>query len=428
MSILIKNISEIYTGEELIKDGWIAIEGNQITALGKGSPGLAEQNYTHVLDARDKIALPGLVNLHTHAAMTLLRGYADDLPLQEWLEEKIWPQEAKLAGEDIYWGTKLAILEMISTGTTTFMDMYFQMDQVARAVEESGIRAVLSEGLIEANDGEEGLRKSLEFCKNWQGRADGRIRTMLGPHAPYTCSREYLIKTGELASANNLFLHIHIAETRKEYEDFLNNYDATPVQYLNSFGFFQNRVLAAHCVYLDEKDLEIFAENDVNVAYNPGSNMKLGSGIAPVMEMLEKGINVGFGTDGTASNNNLDLIEEARMGSYMQKVKNCLPTALNLDDILKMLTVNGARALGLEETGRIKEGYLADLILVNIEDNTHFYPHHNNLSNLFYAGSGRDVDTVIIDGRLVYKEKEFLTLDKEEIYYQVEKLRKKIFA
>ena len=428
MSILIKNINEIYTGEELIKEGWIAIEGNRITGLGKKNTDPDKSKFTHVLEARDQIALPGLYNLHTHAAMTLLRGYADDLPLQQWLEEKIWPQEAKLESEEIYWGTKLAILEMISTGTTAFMDMYFQMDHVATAVEESGIRAVLSEGLIEANDGEEGLLKSLEFCKRWQGKARGRIRTMLGPHAPYTCSREYLIKIGELARANNLSLHIHIAETRKEYEDFLNTYGSTPVQYLDSFGFFENRVLAAHCVYLDEKDMEIFAENNVNVAYNPGSNMKLGSGIAPVNEMLKRGINVGFGTDGTASNNNLDLIEEARMGSYLQKVNNCLPTALGLDDILKMLTINGAKALGLEDAGRIKEGYLADLVLVNIKESSYYYPHHNNLSNLFYAGNGRDVDTVIIDGSLVYKNKEFLTMDVEEIYYQVEKLRNKLFA
>ena len=428
MSILIKNINEIYTGEELIKEGWIAIEGNRITGLGKKNTDPDKSKFTHVLEARDQIALPGLYNLHTHAAMTLLRGYADDLPLQQWLEEKIWPQEAKLESEEIYWGTKLAILEMISTGTTAFMDMYFQMDHVATAVEESGIRAVLSEGLIEANDGEEGWLKSLEFCKRWQGKARGRIRTMLGPHAPYTCSREYLIKIGELARANNLSLHIHIAETRKEYEDFLNTYGSTPVQYLDSFGFFENRVLAAHCVYLDEKDMEIFAENDVNVAYNPGSNMKLGSGIAPVNEMLKRGINVGFGTDGTASNNNLDLIEEARMGSYLQKVNNCLPTALGLDDILKMLTINGAKALGLEDAGRIKEGYLADLVLVNIKESSYYYPHHNNLSNLFYAGNGRDVDTVIIDGSLVYKNKEFLTMDVEEIYYQVEKLRNKLFA
>src|SRR5690554_2605001 len=428
MSILIKNINEIYTGEELIKEGWIAIEGNRITGLGKKNTDPDKSKFTHVLEARDQIALPGLYNLHTHAAMTLLRGYADDLPLQQWLEEKIWPQEAKLESEEIYWGTKLAILEMISTGTTAFMDMYFQMDHVATAVEESGIRAVLSEGLIEANDGEEGLLKSLEFCKRWQGKARGRIRTMLGPHAPYTCSREYLIKIGELARANNLSLHIHIAETRKEYEDFLNTYGSTPVQYLDSFGFFENRVLAAHCVYLDEKHMEIFAENDVNVAYNPGSNMKLGSGIAPVNEMLKRGINVGFGTDGTASNNNLDLIEEARMGSYLQKVNNCLPTALGLDDILKMLTINGAKALGLEDAGRIKEGYLADLVLVNIKESSYYYPHHNNLSNLFYAGNGRDVDTVIINGSLVYKNKEFLTMDVEEIYYQVEKLRNKLFA
>lgn len=427
MSILIKNIAEIYTGDELIKEGWIAIKGNKIAGLGKGTPELAEKEFSHVLDGSGKIALPGLINLHTHAAMTLLRGYADDFPLQEWLEEKIWPQEAKLEREDIYWGTKLAVLEMISTGTTTFLDMYFQMEEVARVVEESGIRAVLSEGLIEANDGDEGIIKSLDFCKNWQGKANGRIRTMLGPHAPYTCSKDYLMKLGEKAHINNLGLHIHIAETKKEYDDFLDTYGKSPVQYLDSFGFFNNRVLAAHCVYLDQEDLEIFAKNNVSVAYNPVSNMKLASGIAPITEFLKKGINVGFGTDGVSSNNNLDLIEEARIGSYLQKVDKLLPTAINLAELLDMLTVNGAKALAIDNLGRLKEGFIGDLILIDIKEKTYFYPRHNNLSNLFYAGSGQDVDTVIIDGALVYKDREFLTLDQEEIYYQVEKIRQDKF-
>jgi 5-methylthioadenosine/S-adenosylhomocysteine deaminase len=377
-----------------------------------------------VIDGKGKIALPGFINTHTHSAMTLLRGYADDLPLQEWLETKIWPFEAGLSREDIYWGSKLAILEMIGSGTTTFLDMYFQMDMVAKAVKESGIRAVLSEGLIEANDGEKGLDSALEFCRSFQGSAEGRITTMLAPHSPYTCSQRYLERVSGLAYENGFLVNIHLAETRKEYEDSIKNTGKTPVKYLADIGLFKNPVVAAHCVYLDDSDLEILKDDNVSVAHNPASNMKLASGIARVADMMKKGINVSLGTDSVASNNNLDLIEEARIASYLQKVSKLDPGVMNIADIFDMLTINGAKALGLEKLGRIEKGYLADIVLVDTEDNSCFYPDHNNLSNLFYAGNGRDVDTVIINGAPVYRNKEFLTIDHEEVFYTVNKIIK----
>jgi len=427
MNILIKNIDEIYTGDieqSIIKNGHIIIKDKNIYKITNSLNNVEEKNY-YIINGKGKIALPGLINTHTHAGMTLLRGYADDLPLHTWLQDKIWPFEANLSKEEIYWGSKLAILEMISTGTTTFTDMYFQMDTVAKAVKETGIRAVLTEGLIEKNDGLEGLNSSVQFSNEWRGQANGRITTMLAPHAPYTCSRSYLEKIIQLSKENDLAINIHVAETKKEFEDSLNQYNLTPISYLDSFGFFERPIIAAHCVYASDKDIKILAEKNVGVAYNPASNMKLSSGIANISEMIKSGVNVAFGTDSVASNNNLDLIEEARIGSYLQKVNSTDPTVLNIDDLFKMLTINGAKALGLNNLGKIQKDFLADIVLIDTKTSSHFYPHHTNLSNLFYSGSGSDVDTVIINGELVYKSNKFLTIDKEEVYYEVEKIIEK---
>ncbi|MTI61123.1 MAG: amidohydrolase [Firmicutes bacterium] len=426
MEILIKNIDVIYsTNQEMINNGYIIIKDKLITEVGSGYHEDQEHNkYDQVIDGREKIALPGLVNCHTHAGMTLLRGYADDLPLNKWLNDKIWPYEAGLNPDDIYWGTMLAIIEMIRTGTTLFADMYFSMDLVAKAVQESGIRAVLSTGLIEANDGRKGLIESLEFSRKWMGGADGRITTMLGPHAPYTCSEGYLREIIDLSNEHNLSVNIHLAETKREYAKIEKEYGLSPVKYLNNIGLFSRPVVAAHCVYLDDEDIDIMASNQVGIVYNPASNMKLGSGIAPICKMIDRGIKVGIGSDGVSSNNNLDLIEEARLGSYLQKVNKLNPTVMDVHSLLKMLTLSGSRVLQLDNLGIIAQGNLADIILVNISNNSFYYPHHNNLSNLFYAGSGRDVDTVIINGKIVMNKKNILTIDVEKIYYEVERIIK----
>ncbi|AZO95365.1 amidohydrolase [Halocella sp. SP3-1] len=427
MEILIKNIDVIYSAnQEMINNGYIIIKDKLITEVGSGYHEDQEHNkYDQVIDGRGKIALPGLVNCHTHAGMTLLRGYADDLPLNKWLNDKIWPYEAGLNSDDIYWGTMLAIIEMIRTGTTLFADMYFSMDLVAKAVQESGIRAVLSSGLIEANDGRKGLIESLEFSRKWMGGANGRITTMLGPHAPYTCSEGYLREIIDLSNEHNLPVNIHLAETKGEYAEIEKEYGLSPVKYLNNIGLFSRPVVAAHCVYLDDEDIDIMASNQVGVVYNPASNMKLGSGIAPICKIIDRDIKVGIGSDGVSSNNNLDLIEEARLGSYLQKVDKLNPTVMDVHSLLKMLTLSGSRVLQLgDNLGIIAQGNLADIILVNISNNSFYYPHHNNLSNLFYAGSGRDVDTVIINGKIVMNKKNILTIDVEKIYYEVERIIK----
>ncbi|MFW6014878.1 MAG: amidohydrolase [bacterium] len=424
MSILIKNIDEIYTRKNKIEKGYILIKDNIIKEVGfSNNIDNIDNNYDKVIDAQGKIALPGLINTHTHAAMTLLRGYADDLPLQKWLEKKIWPFEAQLTENDIYWGTMLAIIEMISTGTTTFTDMYFQMDKVAEAVIESGIRAILSEGLIEANDGIQGLKKSVDFCNRWKN--ERRIYTMLAPHSIYTCSKNFLQSVISYSNRYELPINIHLAETKEEYDNCVDKYALSPVKYLDSIKLLDSPVIAAHCIYVSEEDINIISEKDVGVAYNPTSNMKLGSGIAPAVKMLNKNINVGLGTDGAASNNNLDMVEEARIGSYLQKADNLDPTAMDISTMLDMMTISGAKALRIDKLGKIKSGSIADIILVDITKESHFYPHHNNLSNLFYAGAGYDVDTVIVDGNILYQNKNFLTLDTERIYYEIKKIKKK---
>ncbi len=426
MQILIKNITEIHTlDNKVIKDGYIIIKNDKILEIGSK---IYENynNYDQVIDANGMLALPGFVNTHTHSAMTLLRGYADDLPLQKWLEEKIWPLENKLTGDYIYWGSKLAMIEMIKTGTTTFTDMYFQMHKVAEAVKESGLRAVLCQGLIEANDGEQGLQAAKSFTEEWNNRAEGRISTLMGPHAPYTCSPEYLTRVMKIAEELGVGITIHVAETKEEINIIRENYNCSPVEYLQKINLFALPTVAAHCVHVDERDMQVLNRYDVGVAHNPMSNMKLGSGIAPVTEMCERGITVALGTDGVSSNNNLDMIEEARFASYLQKVKSYNPTDMNINTLLKMLTVNGARILGLKNLGKIKEGYVADIILVDMKNNPVYYPHYNNLSNLLYAGKGRDVSTVIVNGRIILKDGLIKTFDEEEVYCKVEEITKKL--
>ncbi|MCG8513209.1 MAG: amidohydrolase [Halanaerobiales bacterium] len=426
MKTLIENISEIYTADQtnkVFKDAYMIIDDQRIKEIGPTNQLKGERAaFDRIINGKNKMVLPGLINSHTHTAMTLLRGYADDLPLRKWLEEKIWPFEAKLSADDIYWGSMLAILEMLSSGTTTFTDMYFQMDRVAEAVTETGIRAVLSEGLIEANDGAAGLKSAQKFSQDYHQQADGRITTMLAPHSPYTCSTHYLKEIVEISAMLHLPLNIHVAETKVEYEESKRKHGLSPVKYLDKIGLLERPVLAAHCVYVDQEEIDILAEKGVGVAYNPCSNMKLASGIAPVVRMLEAGVAVGLGTDGVSSNNNLDLIEEARFGSYLQKVNQLDPTTLNVLTLLNMVTASGAEILRIKELGRLKKGYLADLIMVDLNKSSYFYPAHNNLSNLFFAGNGRDVSTVIINGELIIDNYNILTIDQERVYYEIEQI------
>lgn len=415
--------------ESWIDDGYIIVEGNRIAELAEGTYNGNLEFFDQVVDASGKLVMPGMINTHGHAAMTLLRSYADDLPLMEWLETRCWPIEDKMTAEDIYWGTQLAILEMIKTGTTCFADMYFQMDSVAQAVEQSGIRAVLSRGMIGFGDkGTIALEETRQFISKWNGRGNGRITTTLGPHAPYTCPPEFMRQVVQVSKELDQPIQIHLSETAFEVQQCKEKMGMTPIALMESLGVFTRPALAAHCVHLSEEDIDILAHYDVRVAHNPNSNLKLASGIAPIPSMLKKGVTVGLGTDGAASNNNLDMFEEMRYAALLHKGVHLDPLAIPAFKALQMATKDGARALFLENTlGTLQPGALADLILLDY-NKPYYHPRHNLLAHLVYAGQSGDVTDVMIDGKMVMENRCVKTLNEDEIYQQVQQICQRLFA
>jgi 5-methylthioadenosine/S-adenosylhomocysteine deaminase len=408
-----------------LKNGTVVIEDGKITEIGEKTKESAET----VIDAKGSVVMPGLVNTHTHAAMTLFRGYADDLQLAEWLENHIWPAEAQLRAEDVYKGSLLACLEMIRSGTTSFADMYFFMDETAKAVEASGLRASLSHGLIELWNEEKGatdLKEGKRFVRAWQGAADGRIKTMYGPHAPNTCSDEFLAKVREESRKDGAGVHIHLLETEAELLAMKERYGKCSVHMLEDIGFFGPDVLAAHCVWLSDGDIEILRERGVNVSHNPISNMKLASGTAPIYKMLDRGVNVSLGTDGCASNNNLDLFEEMKTAALLHKLSTGNPTALPARQVLKMATVNGAKALGTE-TGMLKAGMKADMIIVDMKK-PHLTPCFDIPSHLVYSAGGSDVRTTIVDGKVLMDDYRVLVLDEQKVIEEAQKAAEDLVA
>ncbi|AKB74031.1 S-adenosylhomocysteine deaminase [Methanosarcina lacustris Z-7289] len=408
-----------------LKNGTVVIEDGKITEIGDKT----KESADTVIDAKGSVVMPGLVNTHTHAAMTLLRGYADDLQLAEWLEKQIWPAEAQLKAEDVYKGSLLACLEMIKSGTTSFADMYFFMDETAKAVEASGLRASLSHGLIELwnkEKGEADLKEGKRFVQTWQGAAGGRIKTMYGPHAPNTCSEEFLAKVKEEARRDGVGIHIHVLETEAELNAMKKRYGKCSVHLLEDLGFLGPDVLAAHCVWLSDGDIDILRKRGVNVSHNPISNMKLASGIAPVYKMLEKGMNVTLGTDGCASNNNLDLFEEMKTAALLHKVSTGNPTALPARQVLEMATVNGAKALGTE-TGMLKVGKKADIIIVDMKK-PHLTPCFDVPSHLVYSAKGSDVRTTIVDGKVLMDNYRVFALDEEKVTEDARKAAEELVA
>lgn len=411
--------------DQFYPDGEIAIEGERIVSVGeRGSapPGFVPDR---ILDLPDDVVMPGLINTHTHAAMTLLRSYADDLPLMPWLNEKVWPFEDKLTDEDIYWGTALALCEMIRSGTTTMLDMYASMDQVAEAVLHAGTRAVLSRGMIgNGPNGNLALQESLDLVKRYHGAGGGRVKVMFGPHAPYTCSGEYLQRVKAEADRLSVGIHIHVAETRDEIEIIQNQYGKTPVQWLEGLGIFGGHVVAAHCVHLTQEDQEILARRHVCVAHNPESNMKLNSGTAPIPELRAAGVVIGLGTDGASSNNNLDLFGEMRSAAFQQKLR-VDSTVFPAYEVLEMATVGGAQTLGLEDIGMLAPGFKADLISIDM-DQPHFYPRFSIPAHLVYVAHAGDVRTVMVDGKFLMEERKLLTMDVKNVCREAETRAKRI--
>ena len=389
-----------------------------------------EGNVDKIIDAEGKILLPGLINTHTHLSMTLFRGLADDLSLDSWLNDHIWPMEANLNGDYCYIGALLGAVELIKSGTTTFSDMYFYMEDVARAVEDAGIRAVLSYGMIDFGDAEKReaeIEENLQLFKSCNGMADGRIKVFFGPHSPYTASEDLLIKVRELADEYNMGIHIHVSETEKEINDSLDEKGLRPFEYLEKIGFLGPDVVAAHCVWLSDEEIKIIKKHDVKVSHNPCSNMKLASGIAPVSKLIENDICVSIGTDGASSNNNLDLIEELKTASLLQKVSTLDPKVLSSDEAITMATIKGAEALGLEnEIGSIEVGKKADIILIDT-NSANMVPDSSSLSsNVIYSANGSNVDTTICNGKILMENKKLTVLDEQEIYDKAKKAIKEL--
>ena len=415
------------SGIDIIEDGAIVIKGGEIAFVGKRESAVGIYADKKI-DAKGKVALPGLINCHTHVAMTLFRGLAEDKPLDVWLRETIWPLEAKLTLDDIYFGALLGCLEMLKSGTTCFADMYFHEDMVAKAVSESGLRAVLAEGIIEAGDrarGEKMLNASVRFAKSFNGYADGRVKTMLGPHAAYSCSPELLVKVREKALELGVGVHIHLAESEELFKDYKERYGCgSEAEFLDKLEFFSGHVLAAHCINLSKSDMHILANRGVNAVYVPVANMKLGLGAARVKELLGLGVNMALGTDGPASNNTLDMFETMKFGALLQKFVYRKPEVLSTREVLEMATINGAKALGLEKSvGSLEVGKKADIILIDLLK-PHLRPLHNVYASILYSARGGDVDTVIVDGKILMENRVVKTLDEHAV---VEKAERRAF-
>jgi len=412
---------------KIISNGILAISGNKISYIGKDEKGSIKAKKE--LDTQGGLILPGFINSHTHAAMSLFRGLADDLPLMEWLNNYIFPVEGKMDADFVRVGTLLACAEMIMSGTTTFCDMYLFEEEVARAAKEAGMRSVVGEVIYDfpsPNYGilEKGFIYTEALIERW--KKDPLVNIAVEPHSLFTCGKELLIKANDLALKRDVPLILHLSETKEEVEEIEKRFGKRPVQHLKDLGLLGSHLIVDHCVHINKSEIKLLAENDVCVVHNPESNMKLASGIAPIPEMIAKGITVGLGTDGCASNNNLDLFGEMDIAAKLHKVNNLDPTVMDAQTLIKMATIDGAKVLGLETiTGSLEVGKSADLIVIDT-NKPHLIPMYNPYSHLVYAASGHDVKHSIIDGRIVMEDRRLLTLDVEEIIERSKEKSKKV--
>jgi len=429
--LVIKNALVLTMDENFTeyKNGYIAIKDGKIAEVGENKENLESKE---VIDANGNIVLPGFINTHTHAAMTLLRGYGSDNPLKVWLEQYIWPVEGKFVSyEFVKDGTDIACYEMLRNGITCFVDMYFYENAVANSVKSAHMKAVLTTGILDfptpgAKTPDEGIQKTIDFIKEYKN--DEFIYPAIGPHAPYTCSPSTLQKSMQVAVDYDVVYHIHVSETLHEVEDIKNRYGDTPVKHLNNIGVLNDRVLAAHMVHPTDEEVELLAEKKVKIAHCPESNLKLASGIAPVPKMLEKGVIVSFGTDGTASNDDLDIIGELSTAAKLHKGYNLNPTVLPAKQVLAMATRDAAKAIRLDKKiGSIEVGKYADLVIIDINQ-PHLQPLFDPYIQIVYSSRGGDVDTVLINGKVVVKNKEVLTVEKERVLSIAKKWKERILS
>ncbi|MDH3567452.1 MAG: amidohydrolase [Desulfobacteraceae bacterium] len=416
--LIIKNgtLLTMDSKNSIFENGFLAIRGDSISTMGTGD--MPSIKADKIIDAGGGLVLPGLVNGHTHAAMTLFRGLADDLPLMQWLENYIFPAERNMDAEFVYTGTLLALAEMILSGTTTFCDMYLFEEEVAKAAKKAGVRCLVGEVLYDFPSPNYGsVGKGLEYTESLiqKWRDDPIVSIAVEPHSLFTCSPELLMASNELALKHRVPLIIHVAETLNEVSEIKGKYAKTPIEHLDSLGLLGAHLIADHCVHLGPSDIKKMAEHGVKVVHNPESNMKLASGIAPVPELIKQGVTVGLGTDGCASNNNLDLFSEMDTAAKLHKVHAMDPTVVDAVTVLRMATIEGARALGLQDiTGSLEIGKKADVIVVDTHK-PHLTPMYNAVSHLVYAASGNDVTHSVINGKLVMEDRKLLTLDLDEI-------------
>ena len=425
VNIIITNgiIVTVDSAGTVFPNGSIAIDGDKIIAIGKNEEILNKYRAKTTIDAKGKIVMPGLINCHTHLSMTLFRGLADDLELQDWLTKYIFPAETEfMNAESVELGAKLAMIEMIRSGTTTFNDMYFYEDIVAQVAKKIGMRGVVSESLINfpvpnSKDSEEGIshiRKMVEKYKN-----DSLITVGLAVHSPYTCSPELLKRAKEVSRELNLNYHIHVAETKWEVDTIYKLYKMTPVEYLDKLGILDHKTIAAHGVWLTDNDIKILAQRGVSVAHNPECNMKLSSGPAPIDRMGELNCNVGLGTDGVASNNNLNMFEELHTMALLSKLFTQRPTSIPAEKAIRIATIQGAKLIGKEkEIGSLEVGKKADIILINM-NRPNTTPLYNVYSALVYSMNANDISDVIINGKFVMKNSTILNINEDEVMTEV---------
>lgn len=422
MGIVLKNILAVLPreGKDKVEETSIYIENDKIVAIGNKPADFMDDK---VINGRDKLVIPGLINCHTHSYMAFMRNVADDLSFMDWLFGTIDPIEQQMTDEDTYWGACLAILEMMKSGTTCFNDMQMNIHQTTKAVKESGMRAVVSRGLVGSGNDEAGqVRLAQAYEERDAFRDCDRLSFMLAPHAPYTCDDGFMRIVSEEAKKNGMGIHVHLSESISEIEQIQEKYGCTPIEMAANNGLFDVPAIAAHCVQITEKDIAILKNKNVSVVTNPASNMKLGNGFAPVPAMLEAGINVCLGTDGAASNNSLNMFHELSLLTLIHKGVNKTPQCISAEEGFRIATINGAKALGMEKMiGSIEVGKKADLAILNLNTPS-LIPRNNLIAGLSYSANGSEVETVIIDGKITMENKKVLTLNEELIYSKVNEI------
>ena len=398
--------------DDKIRKANIYIENDKISYIGNRD----DFKIDTIIDGENFLAVPGFVNAHTHVAMTLFRNYGPETDLMTWLNDYIWPLEDKLKAEDVYYGSKLALLEMIKAGTTSFADMYFFCEETAKACKEMNIRAQISRGLTIPDKNFSKVKENINLANTYKN--DDLIDIGLGPHAVYTADLDYLKKISDYAQEYKLPIHIHLSETEEENEDCYKKYNMSPTELFDKAGIFKNKTIAAHGVYLSDNDLDIIKNNNVSIVHNPSSNLKLSSGFLDLARLIDKGINVCLGTDSASSNNKLSILREMEVSMLISKLYSSRP--ISYIEMLQMATVNGAKALGFDKVGMIKESYKADLIMIDINNENHT-PHNDILSSLCFSTYESDIKNVIIDGNIVYRDGKFNNDDRENIILKTKK-------